>query len=160
MSERSSTSASSQSDDTGSAVAAPTNALRKMIRVLGVAYDSGGRRIGIALQLRGSSEPPIVCPIELTGRHHLGATENWLLEQGLDDVLSIMRVAEFGSTLRGMAGNRKVTVVAESGFHTVREADTTHHMTAWGGHLRHFGEKPEARIVLTQGAAKSMPTAG
>lgn len=160
MSERSSTSSSSEPDDAEKAVAAPTNVLSNLIRVLGVAHDVSGHRIGIALRLRNSTKPPFICPMALTGRHHLGATENWLLEEGLDDVLSGMRVSEFGSALRAMAGSRKVTVVAEAGFHVVQEGDASYRMTAWDGHLRYFGQEPSPNIILTDDAAKSVLTAG
>lgn len=160
MSERSSTSPSSDSNEDERTVAGPTIALRKMIRVPGVAHDVAGHRIGIAIRFRKSTKPPFICPMALTGRHHLGATESWLLQEGLDKALSGMRVSEFGSALRDMAGDRTVTVITETGFHAVQKGNSSIRMMAWGGHLRHFGQKPSTKFIMTEEAAKLISTAG
>ena len=126
----------------------PPRTLRDVLKVLGYAHNVAGDRIGIAVRLRQKGARAHVIPIVLTGRYNAVGLERHILDSGLDAVLSVLKVTEFGTALRSLAAKKRVVVISERGFHQIAFGDETSRVTVWNGHLHWFGEPHPLEVVL------------
>ena len=138
----------------------PRHALSRIMKVIGTAHNLSGDRIGFATRLRKKGSRTLICPIALTGRHNTAGLERWILDNGLDAVLSELKVSEFGMALRGLAGDNKNTVIEQCGLHKLIEGDQTYFAVVWDRQIHYFGERPKHDVLLVGDALNPVPKAG
>lgn len=132
----------------------PSRALHKLVKVLGMAYSISGGRVGYLIRSRKSKQPPVVCPIALTGRHNAAGLERWLLDHEFDAVLARLKVTEFGLTLHSLADNKKVLVIDSVGLHNIVRDGHSFLASVCRGKVHYLGKSLRDEVFLVGTALK------
>lgn len=133
--------------------------LREFISVEGNAVSAIGFRTGI-LVINKATKSSHVVPIDLTGRHNAAGLERWILQQGLEALLTEHKVGELGALFREHAGDKTVVVLDRPGVHRIEHRDSVSYAVAWNGRARWLGKAANYDIALVGEALRRQAAKG
>jgi hypothetical protein len=127
----------------------------KNLIVLGMASRPNSRDlIGAAVRSKFGERNTLIVPLELLGTNNKAGSEDFLLRNGMGQLLDEMNAKDFGTVVRRMAAGKQVIVIADCGYHKFRHGDSEIAGYAWQKKFYKFGgEIPKSKIRLIDEAA-------
>jgi hypothetical protein len=127
----------------------------KHLTVLGMANRPNTRdSIGAAVRLNSGDNATLIVPLDLLGTSNKAGAEDFLLRNGMDQLLDEMNAKDFGTVVRRMATGKQVIVIADHGYHKFTSGDSEIIGYAWQNEFYRFGGgKHTPTILLTDEAA-------
>jgi hypothetical protein len=136
--------------------------IAKHLTVLGMANRPNTRdSIGAAIRLKSGDNAILIVPLELLGTNNKAGAEDFLLRHGMGQLLDEMNAKDFGTAVRRLATGKQAIVISDRGHHKFSGGDSETSGYVWQNKFYRFGgQKPMARILLTDEAAVVSDTFG
>lgn len=135
------------------------HALNKIVKVLGMARNASGERLGIAVQPRGQPARVHVLDIRLTAPQGTAGLIDWALKTELDGLLDV-GTKSLGAAMRDAAAGKAVVVLDQPGYHRLMVGDVPLAAYAWGGRVYFLGREPDVKVLVTGVAANPVARQG
>lgn len=135
------------------------HALRKVVRILGIARNAGGDRTGIAVQSRTRPKRLRILGIGLTAPQSKSGLIDWALKNEFDALLEV-GANSLGPAMREAAACKTIVVVDTPGYHRIMVGDVPLAAYAWGGRVYFLGTRPDFKVYATDAAAEPLAHEG
>jgi hypothetical protein len=135
------------------------HALRKIVRILGIARNPNGDRLGIAIQSRAQPGRLHVLDIGLTAPQNKSGFIDWALKNEFDGLLGV-GIKSLGPATRDAAAGKTVVVVDLPGYHRIMQGDVPLAAYAWGGNVYFLGSTPDFKVFATGAGADAIASQG
>ncbi len=135
------------------------HALRKIVRILGIARNPNGDRLGIALKSRAQPGCIHVLDIGLTAPQNKSGLIDWALKNEFDALLDV-GIKSLGPATRDAAAGKTVVVVNQPGYHRIMVGGVPLAAYAWSGRVYFLGSTPDFKVFATGAAADAIASQG